>query len=230
MILNVYKPLNWTSFDIVAKLRGILGTKKIGHAGTLDPLADGVLVILTDKDTKKQNELMGTKKEYIAEIALGIKSDSYDLETPLIKRENYKKIDIDETYLKSFLGEIEQQVPAYSAVKVKGERLYSKARKNLIDIKDLPIKKVTIYNLNILEKSFRDFTNLGDNCILADNKTTLNDIEVIKIKIACSSGFYVRSFANDLNGVLVSLTRTKVGDFDVKDSLTINQIVEKYGK
>ena len=100
MILNIYKPLNWTSFDIVAKLRGILKTKKIGHAGTLDPLADGVLVILTEKDTKKQNELMGTKKEYIAEIALGLKSDSYDLETTLSINEDYKEVDIGNKNLK----------------------------------------------------------------------------------------------------------------------------------
>jgi len=228
MILNIYKPLNWTSFDIVAKLRGILKTKKIGHAGTLDPLADGVLVILTEKDTKKQNELMGTKKEYIAEIALGLKSDSYDLETTLSINEDYKEVDIGDKYLSTFVKEFEQTVPPYSAVKVKGQRLYKLARTGEVDKVDLPVKKVTIYGLELLDTYKKDFTNYTGNCLITeDNKNIFKDIKVIKVKITCSSGFYVRSFAHDLGGVLFSLTRTKVGEYSIEDSVTIEDLIKK---
>ena len=210
MILNVYKPVNWTSFDVVAKLRGILGTKKIGHAGTLDPLADGVLIVLTDKDTKKQDELMYTNKEYIAKVALGLDSDSYDLETELTENKNYKgSLDFED--LKKYSGTIKQTVPPYSAVKVKGKRLYEMARNKSIDSTILPVKNVNVYNIEILDFVKKDYG-------------VFTAIDTVTLKINCSKGFYVRSFAHDLNGVLVGLTRTKVGEYLLEDSLNIKDL------
>jgi len=211
MILNIFKPKDWTSFDVVAKLRGVLHTKKIGHAGTLDPLAEGVLIVLTDKDTKKQDEFMHQKKEYVADIALGLDSDSYDLETPL--RENVNPVDVQD--FSKHIGSLIQTVPPYSAVKVGGKRLYKSARSGNVDKESLPSKEVEIFELEKLDeykKSFGEF----------------KDTVVIKLRIVCSSGFYVRSFAHDIGGVLVNLVRTKIGYFDVKDSSTIDDIVNKY--
>ena len=207
MILNIYKQKGWTSFDVVAKLKGILGTKKIGHAGTLDPLAEGVLIILTHKDTKKQNEHMHTKKEYIADIALGLDSDSYDLETLL--RESIVPTDVED--LPKYIGFIIQTVPPYSAIKVSGRRLYKSARSGNINKESLPSREVEIFELEKLEEYKKNFGKF-------------KNITVIKLKIVCSSGFYVRSFAHDIGGVLVSLIRTKVGNFDAKDAVIIDNV------
>src|SRR3989344_9156170 len=118
MILNVYKEKGWTSHDVVAKLRGVLKTKKIGHAGTLDPLAEGVLVVLTGEDTKRQSEFMSLRKEYVAEIAFGAKSPTYDLEGPLSFFD--KPINANEireklgNLLQKYTGKFAQRVPAFS--------------------------------------------------------------------------------------------------------------------
>lgn len=229
MILNVYKEKGWTSFDVVKKLRGMLGIKKIGHAGTLDPLAEGVLVVLTEKDTKKQNEIMKLQKEYEATIAFGATTDSYDLEQPLdytSKGADYhnlrdKPAEIEkllaelstsiETILPTFMGEIKQKVPAHSAVKVDGKRLYKKARKGTILESDVPEKDVVVYDLQMESINFDKEFNLP----------------VAKFVITCGKGFYVRSFANDLGkqlgvgGVLINLVRTRVGDYTVSESKPI---------
>jgi len=216
MILNIYKEKGWTSFDVVAKLRGILGTKKIGHAGTLDPLAEGVLVVLTDKDTKRQEEFMKMEKEYIAEIAFGATSPSYDLETSLEFTNKAVNLDKLEKVLSKYKGEIKQQVPAYSAVKVGGNPLYKKARKGNVDESELPIKTVTINDIEFVETKEEVFEG--------------NTLPVAKIKINCSKGFYVRSLANDLGkdlgcgGVLVSLKRTKVGEYLLNESKKVNEV------
>lgn len=213
MIFNIYKPKNWTSFDVVAKLRRILGIKKIGHAGTLDPLAEGVLVVVTEKDTKKQDEYMHTKKEYIAEIALGLDSDSYDLGTPLRKH----SIHINNLALNNYVGKFNQTVPSYSAVKVEGKRLYKQARKGTVDIEKLPTRQVEIYEIEKLDEYKKDFEDFSD-------------VLVIRVRIVCSSGFYVRSFAHDIGGVLVGLWRTKLGNFDIKDSITLEDLEKQYKK
>ena len=211
MILNIYKPKGWTSFDVIAKLRRILGTKKIGHAGTLDPLAEGVLVVVTGKDTKKQDEYMHTIKEYVAEVALGLDSDSYDLETPL--RKHYLDyISLTTPDLQRYVGKFEQTVPSYSAIKVGGKRLYKSARQGKVDKNDLPSRSVEIFEIEKLDEYTKDFDGF-------------KDISVIKIRIVCSSGFYVRSFAHDIGGVLVSLLRTKVGEFKVEDSKELSDIM-----
>lgn len=225
MILNVYKEKGWTSFDVVAKVRRLLGKeRKVGHTGTLDPLAEGVLVVLTDEDTRRQNEFMNLRKEYKAVIAFGLATPSYDLEfLPVVSNE---QLSLDEVLrllkdtLPKYIGELNQVVPSYSAVKVNGKRLYKEARKGNINKKDLPVKRVSIYDLHILNSS---------NEKIKTNEGIIN-FPAVTIKIVCSSGTYVRSLANDLGeelkvkAVLVSLIRTKVGNFNVSDSKKITEL------
>lgn len=244
MILNVYKPKNWTSFDVVAKVRGMLNSKakvldkeiqlktrgkvkrkkiKVGHAGTLDPLAEGVLIVLTSEDTKKQDLIMKKPKEYVAEIAFGAKSPTYDLEgdltysdeIPTIEevRENIEKL------LPNYLGEIQQKVPGFSAAKINGKRLYEKAREGNLSEDEIPTKNVVIHSFDI-----------GDIYI---EKVGEKDLPVLKCTVVCGSGTYLRSIAHDLGadmycgGVLVSLVRTRVGDYKIDSSLTIEEIEKK---
>lgn len=225
MILNVFKPKNWTSFDVVAKLRGKLKTKKIGHTGSLDPLAEGVLVVVTENDTKKQETLMkDTKKEYIAEIALGAETESYDLEfIPTISK-LFLSADAIKAKLPKimfrFMGEIEQIAPAYSAKKVGGKTLYKEARKGTLDPEILPKSLVSIYEFVVLDLfSKKIMTDEGEK-----------ELPVLKCRIVCSSGTYIRSIAHDLGvvlgtgGVLVSLVRTKVGNHELKDSVKLEDL------
>lgn len=224
MILNVYKEKNWTSFDVVAKIRGILrsvredGKKvKVGHAGTLDPLATGVLIVLTDGDTKKQDDFLNKDKTYVAEISFGAESETYDLEAELKFNKIPKDLDI-KTKLKGLLpkytGSIDQQVPKYSAVKVSGERLYKQARKNK-PISKLPVKKVKINEIKLLDYYIK------------------NDLPTVTLEINCSKGTYIRSLAHDLGndlgigGVLIALLRTKVGDYILEDSRSITEIQQE---
>ena len=222
MILNVYKEANWTSFDVVAKIRGILRARrgikkvKVGHAGTLDPLAEGVLVVLTDMDTKKQDRILNEDKEYLAKIAIGAKTPSYDLETELTFYEvlavEKVKSQID-SVLSKYIGEIEQVIPAYSAKKIDGKKLYELARSNKISLEDLPTKQVTIHSIEV--ESVQEENIKGRN------------LPVVICKVVCSKGTYIRALANDIGrdlgsaGVLVNLIRTRVGDFAVEDSVKI---------
>ena len=191
MILNIYKEKNWTSFDVVAKLRGMLKTKKIGHAGTLDPLAEGVLVVLTDKDTKKQDTFMQLKKEYIAEIAFGCESETYDLElSPTLVSQNLDLQITKESLLKTFpkyIKTFEQTAPLYSAKKVNGKVLYKEARKGNFDV-ELPKKTVTIYDLQILDSFEKQI----------ETTEGVYKFPVFKVRVTCSSGTYIRSLAHDL--------------------------------
>ena len=208
MILNINKEKGLTSRDVVNKLCNILGTKKIGHTGTLDPLATGVLVCVTDKHTKLVDVLTSTEKEYISEIKLGIKTDTLDITGNVIE-ENYNyNIDINKinNVFNSFIGKYIEEVPIYSAVKVKGKRLYEYARNN-IEI-DLPKKEVEIKELELL-----DYNN-----------------DIIKFRCLVSKGTYVRSLIKDicekLNvlGTMNSLIRTKQGIFNINNSYTLNEI------
>ena len=229
MILNIYKEKDWTSFDVVAKVRWMLNAslnpnvpnklrrkRKVGHAGTLDPLAEGVLIVLTDQDTKKQDELMATDKEYECEISFGAISATYDLEAELEMQTIPKDLDIKtelEKLLPNYIGEIDQTVPYYSAVKVDGRALYKRARSGKeVDPSPLPTKKVTIHDIKML-----DFYEK-------------RDLPTARLKVVCSKGTYIRSLANDLGkdlgigGVLVDLVRTRVGDFKVEDSVKIKDL------
>lgn len=217
MILNVYKPKDWTSFDVVKKLGNVLNEDKVGHAGTLDPLAEGVLIVLTGVDTKKQSEIMQMKKEYVADIGFGATTKSLDLETELkysdkklLKKDlSDKLMDI----LPNYVGKYEQKVPMYSATSVDGEKLYKKARRGeTIPYDDLPSREVTVDEILMLDVNY--------------NKNLKLPVATFVIK--CGSGFYVRSLARDLGkdlnigGVLINLIRTQIGDYLVSDSKPIS--------
>ncbi len=214
MLLNIYKPKNWTSFDVVAKLRGILGIKKIGHAGTLDPLAEGVLIVLTEGDTKKQDELMHRDKEYKAKIAFKIDSPTYDLEGPVEFLDHAPTKEQIINCIPKFIGDIEQTVPPYSAVKVKGKPLYKMARRNELSEAELPVKKVKIFSIDIMD--------FKDEPVEVNSKSI--KLPVLTCIVKCSSGTYIRSLAHDLGGVLVELIRTRVGEFRIEDAVRLEDL------
>jgi tRNA pseudouridine55 synthase len=210
-ILLINKDEGWTSFDIVRKLKPLLKIKKIGHAGTLDPLASGLVIVAVGKATKLLNFIQNDDKRYVGYIKLGVTTPSFDRET---SEEGETDIsDLQEAVVlenvKNFLGEIEQFPPVYSAVKYQGKRAYEFARKKI----DIPLepRKVKIYNFVL--------KNI--------------DIPYLKFEIDVSKGFYVRSFAFDfgrkigLPSYLYSLQRTRVGEFLLEDAIRIEDIQEK---
>jgi tRNA pseudouridine55 synthase len=211
-VLLIDKPLQWTSFDVVRKLRNIIRIKKIGHAGTLDPLATGLLIVCTGKFTKRINEYMAREKEYTGTITLGAVTPTYDLES---EPENFSTIQsislakIQEAALQ-LTGPILQIPPAHSAIKVNGKRVYELARQGK-EVKLEP-RPVTIYGFEIL--SYQD--------------------GVVQFLVRCSTGTYIRSLANDLGkilgcgGYLSSLRRTKIGEFSVDDAQTMEAFETAY--
>jgi tRNA pseudouridine55 synthase len=205
----IEKPPKMTSHDVVERLRKITRIKKIGHSGTLDPLARGLLILgIGRKFTKKLSFFQKKDKEYIATLKLGLVSDTFDKEGK-IKKIEVKKIPKKkevENVLKSFLGEIEQRPPLFSAKKIKGQKLYQLARKG---IKIKPKKeKVRIYQISILSYSF----------------------PLLKIKVKCSSGTYIRSLAFGIGkklktgALLQDLLRTKIGKFSLKKAIKLEKI------
>lgn len=212
-ILVVNKEKDKTSRDVVNEICKIFNTKKVGHTGTLDPMATGVLVICINKALKIVNEITCEDKEYIAEITLGKYSDTLDITGNILKEEKVNNITNEEIdkVLNSFIGEYDMEVPKYSAIKINGKKLYEYARNN-IDIK-LPIHKVYIYELK-----------------------RINDIKDNKFMIKCkvSKGTYIRSLVRDIAyrlntiGCMSKLIRTKQGMFDINNSYTIDEI--KNGK
>jgi tRNA pseudouridine55 synthase len=239
MIININKPKNYTSFDIVAIVRKKLRQKrnqkkvKVGHAGTLDPLATGVLVVLTDEDTKNQDQIMHQTKEYVAKIAFGACTDTYDLETPLrVIKQNFTDNELKEldnqirVFLPKYIGEISQTVPPYSAVKVAGKPLYKTSRQGKTDLDTLPVKKITIYDISI--KEFKQQNIELNPQDAEDSQNTF--LPTLTCAVTCSSGTYIRSLAHDLGqdlgigGVLVDLVRTKVGKFDITGSFRIDDL------
>lgn len=206
-LLVVNKPEGFTSRDVVNKLSKILNTKKIGHTGTLDPIATGVLVCLTGKYTKLVDLLTALDKEYIAEIKLGIKTDTGDITGNVIDTSNkvILKNDILDV-IKKFPKKYLQTVPKYSAVKINGKKLYEYAREN-IDI-ELPKREVSIYNLELI--SFNE--------------------DIIKIKTKVSKGTYIRSLIEDICemlgtvGCMKSLVRTYQGIFGIDEAYTLDDI------
>lgn len=213
-ILYIDKPLNWTSFSLVRKLRAKICNKlkikklKVGHAGTLDPLATGVMIICTGKKTKLIESFQYQTKEYIAEIALGATTPSYDLETEIDATYPTGHItrELVEEKLKSFVGSIEQIPPAYSACKINGERAYNLAR-NGEDV-ELKPKVLVIDEIELLEFA----------------ETSL------RIRVVCSKGTYIRALARDIGqaldsgGHLTGLTRTRVGDITLDKCIRAEQI------
>ena len=208
-IILIDKPLNWTSFDVVSKIRNAVGVKKVGHAGTLDPMATGLLIICTGKKTKEILSFQDLEKTYTGSILLGKKSKSMDLETELVGDEDISSIKDEDIYHASekFVGDILQVPPMYSAIKFKGKSLYNMARKGkTIELKP---REVSVSKFEILEI----------------NKP------YVKFEITCSKGTYIRSIANDFGeelgcgGVLNSLRRTAIGNYSVNDALSIDDFV-----
>jgi tRNA pseudouridine55 synthase len=212
-LLLINKPKNYTSRDIVNILSKTFETKKIGHNGTLDPLATGVLVICLNRYTKLNEILSAKEKEYIAEVTLGIKTDTLDITGNILEKENQllKKEDLMET-LQKFKTTYNQEVPLYSAVKVNGKKLYEYARNN--QPITLPKKEVTIKNIQLLTFEKNKFT----------------------FKCTVSKGTYIRSLIRDILadlhiiGTMSNLTRTKQGLFDIKDSYTLDDIKNNHYK
>lgn len=207
-VLIINKPKDYTSRDVINKLNKLLGTKKIGHTGTLDPLATGVLVVAIGSYTKLVNDLTSLDKEYIAEIKLGIKTDTGDITGKILEENNNYNITKDDVIniFNNFPKEYEQTVPKYSAVKINGKKLYEYAREN-IDI-ELPKRIVNIYSLELLE---------------------LNN-DIIKFKTKVSKGTYIRSLIEDLCyklnviGTMNNLVRTKQGRFNIEDAIDLEDI------
>ena len=220
-IFCIDKPLRMTSFAAVKKVRAVLRTHlktrqvKVGHAGTLDPLATGVLILCTGHATKRIEELQAGVKEYIADLRLGATTPSYDLETQVDATFEWKHIDrpmIERVLQEQFTGSIEQVPPAFSACKVDGKPAYKLARKGQ-DV-EIRSKTLVIDEIETLQ------------CGLPDEPT-------LQIRVVCSKGTYIRALARDIGEALGSgahltaLRRTRVGDLNIADCLTLDQLVEK---
>ncbi len=215
-ILYIDKPLHWTSFDAVKRVRGTLSRRlnvrrlKVGHAGTLDPLATGVMIVCTGKATKRIDELQAGVKEYIATIALGATTPSFDLETEIDATYPTGHItrELVEDVLLQFTGEIQQVPPAFSACKIDGKRAYKMARKgHEVELKP---KLLVINEIELLEYS----------------QTS------IKIRVVCSKGTYIRALARDIGaalnsgGHLTALRRTRVGNVSIDQCMKVDEAIE----
>lgn len=214
-ILPIYKQRGITSHDVVFKARKILKMKKIGHAGTLDPEVDGVLLLLLGGATKVSDYAMDLGKSYRAEVCLGIKTTTEDLTGEVLEESNIDDIDINKIkdILQTLIGEIEQTPPIYSAVKVKGKKLYEYARAGKFDVK-IPSRKVSIYDVEFIEGS--DYYK--------DNKFYFS------INISCGKGTYVRTIATDIGkklnlpSTMSKLTRTRSGKIELDNCLTLSEV------
>jgi tRNA pseudouridine55 synthase len=212
-VILIDKPQNWTSFDVVNKLRFALKVKKIGHAGTLDPLATGLLILCSGKWTKKIDEYQAQEKEYIGEMTFGHTTPSFDSETEPDNTFEYTHLTqnllIEAT--NQFKGVISQKPPIYSAIKIDGKRLYDLARKGKSI--DIPDRQVEI-------KAF---------------ELTKIELPKVEFRVICSKGTYIRSLANDFgkavnSGAYMSaLRRTRIGEFSVENALSVEEFVKTYG-
>jgi tRNA pseudouridine55 synthase len=232
-VLLIDKPAGWTSFDVVARIRAsikydVLGIKheekkiRVGHAGTLDPFATGLLIVLVGNETKKQDSYMKQDKEYVATLKLGFTSTTGDPEGEITSFRHSELSDESritglgsfvptqddvEIVLERFLGEISQTPPIYSAIKVNGKRAYKQASEGKVP--EMKPRQVTIYELEILNYEFPN----------------------LEIRVKCSSGTYIRTLAEDIGkalctgAYLTSLRRTKIGEFNVEDSLTVDEAI-----
>lgn len=214
-LLLIDKPKGWTSFDVVNKVRGLIRHKygikkiKVGHSGTLDPMATGLLMICTGSWTKKLTELTGLDKKYVGEITLGIKTDSYDtegevLETKVVPELQNEQLD---NVLKSFKGKFEQYPPIFSAIKKNGTPLYTLARAG----KEV---KTEARNVEVFDLHIRQYTP-----------------PVLELEIHCASGFYVRSLAHDMGtrigcgAHLSGLVRTRIADYALEDAFSMEEVI-----
>ena len=210
LVVPFWKPVDWSSFDVVKKVRNQIKPNKVGHSGTLDPFAEGVLVLCIGKKTKESERLMALKKEYIGSIQLGLETDTLDSTGEVIKKMDIPNLDNlkIESVLNDFIGEGYQIPPMYSALKKNGTPLYKLARKG-VEVEREP-RPIQIYDIKLI--SFKD------------NKIT--------IRVECGKGTYIRTLAKDIAeklntcGHLVQLSRTKVGDYSQLDSIQIENLNE----
>ena len=206
-VILIDKPLHWTSFDVVRKLRSLLQIKKIGHAGTLDPLATGLLIVCTGKFTKKINEYMAMQKEYTGHFTVGAVTPTYDLESLPEQPKDYSFLTDEMIHAATaqFTGEIDQRPPMFSAIKKDGVAMYELARRGE-DVK-MEARKVTISEFEIVHI----------------------ELPILTFKIVCSTGTYIRSIANDFGAALgcgaylSSLRRTRIGEFTAEQAYSMEE-------
>ena len=212
MIYNIYKPVEWTSFDVVKKVRIITKEKKVGHAGTLDPFAEGILIIGTGKDTKVLSSISNNPKTYKAKLVLGSTTDTMDNKGKIIERKIIPRLEMAKvnSVIKSFVGDYKHYPPMYSAKKVNGVRLYKLARENKI-VKRNPILS------NILNIKLNDFKE-----------------SEVSFSVSCSKGTYVRVLGRDIAkklGTVVyldQLIRTKVGTYNLSSAIKIKDFEKQW--
>lgn len=210
-VFLVNKPLEWTSFDVVKKIRNALRIKKVGHAGTLDPLATGLLIVCAGRETKQIDSYMGQEKEYTGTFVIGATTESFDLEQPIIPVADPSAITQEDVKAAAaqLTGDILQIPPMHSAIKVDGKRVYESARKG-IEVKMDP-RPVQI----------REF------------EVTLSEENIIHFRISCSKGTYIRSLARDMGQILGvgaymrSLCRTRIGIFTLKEAKELTSLIEE---
>lgn len=238
--LLVKKPSGVTSHDIVDIARKKYSTRKVGHAGTLDPFAEGLMIVLIGKSTKLSDQFLGLDKVYEAGLLLGVSTDTHDIEGEITAESDVDKIANDqiEKAIQSFLPGYEQQVPIYSSVKVQGNKLRELARSNdrfEIDINkkkvrfykedklkkelDLPFKSIKIFSIKILE--------IKNNIDVELQGTNLKNKTLVNIEVHCSKGTYIRQLANDIGeeigtpAMLMTLKRNRIGEYKVQDAVSI---------
>ncbi len=208
-LILIDKPLHWTSFDVVRKIRNAIKIKKVGHAGTLDPLATGLLIVCTGKFTKKINEYMAQEKEYTGSFTLGATTPTYDLESLPTDVKPFDHITNEEltATTKQFVGDIQQVPPIYSAIKKDGVALYELARRG-VDV-ELKPRSITISSFEI----------------------TSAELPVVQFKVVCSTGTYIRSLAHDFGAALgcgaylSALRRTRIGEHDVDNAVEMEAFI-----
>ena len=204
-VILIDKPKGWTSFDIVRKIRNLVRVPKVGHAGTLDPLATGLLIVCTGKFTKQINTYMGMEKEYVGSFTLGSTTPSYDLETEPVNFMETSHLTDEEirNATHKFTGDILQMPPQHSAIKKDGKPIYLSARQGIevkVDARPVTIKEFTITDI---------------------------DLPIVHFKVVCSTGTYIRSLANDfgaalgVGGYMSSLCRTRIGEFNNVEAVSI---------
>jgi tRNA pseudouridine55 synthase len=210
-VILIDKPLHWTSFDVVRKIRNSIKIKKVGHAGTLDPLASGLLIVCTGKFTKKINEYMAQEKEYTGTFTLGATTPTYDKESTPQDFKDYTNITPEniEAATKQFIGEIQQLPPIYSAIKKDGVALYELARRG----EEVELKARAI--------------------IITEFEITKVELPIVEFRVLCGTGTYIRSLAHDMGAALgcgaylSELRRTKIGDYNVYNALSMEKFLEQ---
>ena len=212
-IILIDKPYDWTSFDVIKKIRNSLKVKKIGHAGTLDPLATGLLILCTGPKTKEITHYQGLEKEYTGSLILGQRTASIDLETPILEERDITGVDLSKIQqsARKFIGLIQQIPPNFSALKVEGQRVYHQARQGkMVELKSrqVEITEFEITHLNLPEVQFR---------------------------VICSKGTYIRSLVRDLGddlgvgAVLSNLKRTRIGEFTLDQAQLLSEFLKENG-